>query len=134
VEYWIKSADSDYDTMRVMYENKKNTWSLFIGHLVIEKLLKGLYAKNNEDSPYAIKSHNLLQLAEKCNTSTSYIGEIEIGKKFPSVEMISNISEALEIRPFELFMKESDYFVPTINPNLKKTLIQKISQVIEDTL
>ncbi len=35
--------------MKVMYENKKNTWSLFIGHLVIEKLLKGLYAKNNED-------------------------------------------------------------------------------------
>lgn len=75
-----------------------------------------------------------MQLAEKYNTSTSYIGEIEIGKKFPSVEMISNISEALEIRPFELFMEESDYFVPTINPNLKKTLIQKISQVIEDTL
>ena len=82
------------------------------------------------------KKNNLtqMQLAEKCNTSTSYIGEIEIGKKFPSVEMISNISEALEIRPFELFMEESDYFVPTINPNLKKTLIQKISQVIEDTL
>jgi hypothetical protein len=38
MEYWIKIADSDYDTMKVMYENKKNTWSLFIGHLVIEKL------------------------------------------------------------------------------------------------
>lgn len=67
MEYWLKSSDSDYDTMKVMYENKKNTWSLFIGHLVIEKLLKGLYAKNNEENPYTIKSHNLLQLAEKCN-------------------------------------------------------------------
>lgn len=53
--------------MKGMYENKKNTWSLFIGHLVIVKLLKGLYAKNNEESHYAIKSHNLLQLAEKWN-------------------------------------------------------------------
>lgn len=35
--------------------------------MVIEKLLKGLYAKNNIDSHYAIKSHNLLALAEKCN-------------------------------------------------------------------
>ena len=35
--------------------------------LVIEKLLKGLYAKNNEENPYTIKSHNLLALAEKCN-------------------------------------------------------------------
>ena len=45
MEYWIKSSDEDYDVMKVMVENKKNTWSLFLGHLVIEKLLKGLYAK-----------------------------------------------------------------------------------------
>ncbi len=50
-----------------MYENKRNTWSLFLGHLVIEKLLKGLYAKNNKENPYTIKSHNLLALAEKCD-------------------------------------------------------------------
>ncbi len=31
------------------------------------KMLKGLYAKNNNDNPYTIKSHNLLALAEKCN-------------------------------------------------------------------
>ena len=50
-----------------MYKNKKNTWTLFLGHLVIEKLLKGLYAKKNEENPYTIKSHNLLALPEKCN-------------------------------------------------------------------
>lgn len=26
-----------------------------------------MYAKNNEENPYTIKSHNLLALAEKCN-------------------------------------------------------------------
>ena len=36
-----------------------------------------------------------MTLAERCGTSTSYIGEIEIGKKFPSVEMIQKIAEAL---------------------------------------
>ena len=34
--------------------------------LVIEKLLKGLYAKKNEENPYTIKFHNLLALAERC--------------------------------------------------------------------
>ncbi len=34
---------------------------------MIEKLLNGLYAKNNKENPYTIKSHNLLALAEKCN-------------------------------------------------------------------
>lgn len=67
MEYWLNSSDEDYDTMLYMKEGKKNTWCLFMGHLVIEKLLKGLYAKNNEENPYTIKSHNLLALAEKCN-------------------------------------------------------------------
>ena len=66
MEYWLKSAENDYDAMRVMFNNKKNTWTLFLGHLVIEKLLKGLYAKKNKENPYIIKSHNLLALAEKC--------------------------------------------------------------------
>ena len=66
MRYWLKSSNEDYDVMQVMFKNKKNTWTLFLGHLVIEKLLKGLYAKNNKDNPYTIKSHNLLALAEKC--------------------------------------------------------------------
>ena len=45
MKYWFESSDSDFDTMKVLFENHKNTWCLFIGHLVIEKLLKGLYAK-----------------------------------------------------------------------------------------
>lgn len=65
MEYWLNSAEKDYDTMKVMYENKKNTWSLFIGHLVIEKMLKGLYAKNNAENPIVPKIHNLLLLSQK---------------------------------------------------------------------
>ena len=66
-KYWFESADSDYETMKVLYNNKKNTWCLFIGHLVIEKLLKGLYAKNNPDAPIAPKIHNLILLSQKAN-------------------------------------------------------------------
>ena len=25
-KYWFESADSDYETMKVLYNNKKNTW------------------------------------------------------------------------------------------------------------
>ena len=65
MNYWIESSDEDYDTMMYMKAGKKNTWCLFMGHLVIEKLLKALYAKNNKNAPYAPKSHDLLHLAEK---------------------------------------------------------------------
>lgn len=38
-----------------------------LGHLVIEKLLKGLYARNNPENPIAPKIHNLILLSQKAN-------------------------------------------------------------------
>ena len=63
MNYWFNSSDDDFDTMKVLFENHKNTWCLFIGHLVIEKILKGLYAKD----PIAPKIHNLILLSQKIN-------------------------------------------------------------------
>ena len=65
MNFWIESSDEDYDTMMYMKKGKKNTWSLFMGQMVIEKLLKALYAKKNKSAPHAPKSHDLLYLAEK---------------------------------------------------------------------
>ena len=65
MNYWIDSSNNDYDAMNVLFSNKKYTWSLFVGHLVIEKLLKGLYAKKNKSTPHAPKSHDLSFIASK---------------------------------------------------------------------
>lgn len=65
MNYWIESSDEDYNVMNVLYRNKKNSYCLFFGHLVIEKLLKALYANRNKNAPHAPKSHDLLYLAEK---------------------------------------------------------------------
>ena len=67
MNYWIESANSDYKTMQILFENKQYSWSLFLAHLTVEKLLKALYAKKNIKSPYAPKIHDLLRLAEKMN-------------------------------------------------------------------
>ena len=66
VKYWLESSDRDYESMIKNYEAKQYTWALFIGHLVLEKLLKGIYAKINLDSPYPPKIHNLNIIAQKC--------------------------------------------------------------------
>jgi len=65
MKYWVESSDSDFETMEVLYKNKKNTWCLFLGHLVIEKLLKAIYAKNNPENPISPKIHNLILLSQK---------------------------------------------------------------------
>ena len=67
MNYWIESSDKDYEVMLDLQKNKRNSYALFFGHLVIEKLLKAVYAKNNKSTPHAPKSHNLDYLAKKMN-------------------------------------------------------------------
>jgi HEPN domain-containing protein len=38
--FWVQSSDLDFDAMLSLYEAKHNNWALFVGHLVVEKLLK----------------------------------------------------------------------------------------------
>ena len=62
-------------------------------------------------------------LAEKCGTSTSYIGQIEIGNRFPSMELIERLAGALQIRPHLLFFVESDTYADEQMPKEKKDAI-----------
>ena len=63
IKHWIDGSDDDFETMIAMFDSKRFSWSLFIGHLMIEKLLKAYYVKAESDYPPFI--HNLLRLAEK---------------------------------------------------------------------
>jgi len=63
INYWLDSSDEDFETMLAMLHSKRYSWALFIGHLMIEKLLKAYYVKVKSDYPPFI--HNLLRLAEK---------------------------------------------------------------------
>ncbi len=69
IRYWIDSSDEDYETMMVMFNSKKYSWSLFIGHLMIEKLLKAYFLMKKSEYPPFI--HNLLRLAEKSEIELS---------------------------------------------------------------
>lgn len=63
IQYWLESAEHDLETSNTLFEVDKYDWSLFIGHLVIEKLLKAVFVKNN-DNKIPPKLHNLVRLAE----------------------------------------------------------------------
>ena len=62
ISYWITSSDNDFRTMEHLFEKEDYSWSLFIGHIVIEKLLKAYHVKHIDNHPPLI--HNLLRLAE----------------------------------------------------------------------
>jgi HEPN domain-containing protein len=46
-----------------LFQTKNNSWALFIGHLVIEKLLKSVYIKQKDEYPPLI--HDLRRICEK---------------------------------------------------------------------
>jgi len=46
-------------------------------------------------------------LSEKCDTTSNYIGQIEMGRRIPSFEKIEKIAAALEIPSHELFVHET---------------------------
>ncbi|MFC2131299.1 HEPN domain-containing protein [Bacteroidota bacterium] len=62
IKYWLESAEYDLESSIVNYEAGRYTWCLFIGHLALEKVLKGLYVQNNSNS-VPPKIHNLIKLA-----------------------------------------------------------------------
>ena len=69
INFWINSSDDNYNSMLNIFNTGEYMWSLFIGHLVIEKLLKAYYVKNiNNEIP---RTHDLLKIAMLANISLS---------------------------------------------------------------
>jgi HEPN domain-containing protein len=61
VQHWKDTSEKDYQTMRNLIKSGDFSWAMFLGHLVLEKLLKAHYLKNNRK--HAIFTHDLLRLA-----------------------------------------------------------------------
>jgi HEPN domain-containing protein len=71
INYWEKQADLDFKTMEDMFKSKHYNWALFIGHIVIEKLLKALFVKIHFSGTHIPKIHNLYELAKRNNLQLS---------------------------------------------------------------
>ncbi len=63
ISFWVESSAKDFKTMEDLYKTKNFSWSLFMGHLVIEKLSKALYVSKQEEYPPLI--HDLRRIIEK---------------------------------------------------------------------
>jgi len=63
-DYWINTAEDDWESVELLFNGKKYLQSLFWAHLVLEKLAKALWVKHHgENTPPKI--HNLILLLEQ---------------------------------------------------------------------
>ncbi|MDN5291003.1 MAG: hypothetical protein PWQ06_1242 [Anaerophaga sp.] len=114
VKHWIETSDDDFNTMLTLYNSKSFSWSLFIGHISTEKLLKALYVKRfREHAPF---THNLYRLGE-------LIG----------LEMSDEYSDWFdEITSFNLNARYDDYkkeFYKLCTPEYTQAWIEKIKTI-----
>jgi HEPN domain-containing protein len=63
INYWLESAQHDLETAESLFNSTKYDWSLFVAHLVLEKTIKSIFVKNNQNK-IPPKIHNLVRLSE----------------------------------------------------------------------
>ena len=63
ISYWLESAKDDWKVAKHLFEKRDYSYSLFLGHLTIEKILKAIYVDRLRDAPPF--THRLMHLAEK---------------------------------------------------------------------
>ena len=79
-----------------------------------------------------------LKLSEMVNISPNYLNAVENGKNFPSPEVIQNISDTLEILPYQLFLEHpADAASPPVNAmiselmGIKQRIVKEIDALIK---
>jgi len=75
-----------------------------------------------------------MKLAEYLNTSPTYIGEIEVGKKFPSMDMIEKIAAILKIKPYLFFIDRTEQDADTNTENTYPKLPRSMQNEIRSEL
>ncbi len=66
IDYWLKSAAHDLASAETLFQNSRNDWCLFLGHLVIEKIMKAFFVRDNQNHTPPF-THNLSVLASHTN-------------------------------------------------------------------
>jgi transcriptional regulator with XRE-family HTH domain len=76
-----------------------------------------------------------MKLADRVGCSTTLIGNIEIGKRFPSAENLNKIAAALDIPPSELFAEDSSAIdrmqtTQELRARLEKKVLKAIGEAL----
>ena len=61
-KHWIETSDNDFETMEHLFQSKDYHWTLFMGHIVVEKILKACVVRNAQT--HAPFTHDLTRLAK----------------------------------------------------------------------
>lgn len=66
IDYWVITSQEDYKAFTSLLKDEHFLHALFLGHLILEKLIKAHWVKDNELN-IPPKTHSLLKLSAQTN-------------------------------------------------------------------
>jgi HEPN domain-containing protein len=121
-DYWITSAENDWIVAGHLLEKGDFTYSLFFGHLTLEKLLKAYFVVVKDETPPL--THRLVYLAEK--------SELDLNdQQMELLEIVTdfNLEARYPDEKFSFYKRcTKEFTVNYLNriEEIKKWLLQKI--------
>jgi HEPN domain-containing protein len=116
IDYWLTSAEYDVDVAKSLFKKKKYHYSLFFGHLTLEKVLKAIYIKKK--SAHAPITHSLPYLVEKA--------ELEIDS-----ERLERLAEYMEFYIEGRYPKDLEAVFKKCNRPFTKKKLKEITEMFE---
>jgi HEPN domain-containing protein len=121
INYWVISSENDWTVAGHLLEKGDYTYSLFFGHLSLEKILKAFFVSVKDEVPPL--THRLVHIAEKAglDLTDAQIELLEIVTDF-------NLEARYPDEKFSFQKKCTKAFAKTYLKNieeLKKWLLQK---------
>lgn len=94
INYWLQSAAHDLKTAETLLAQKHFDWCLFLGHLVIEKVLKAFFVRDNPDQtpPFThnlsvIAAHTRLKMSTEQETLLLELNQFNVRARYPDYEL-----------------------------------------------
>ena len=114
IDYWVNTASEDWVTVDILFTTKRYLHCLFWAHLVLEKIAKAHWVKNNEDN-IPPKMHNLVWLLRASNV---HLGE-------ENMDFLENFND------FQLSGRYPDYLSGMYKLCTKSYTLQTLEKVKE---
>ncbi len=124
IVYWKVTAQKDWDAVGHLFEKGDYLHALFFAHLVIEKLLKAHFVKDNE-SEFPPRTHNLLMLVSQTNLGPSVeqlrllsqTNQFQIDGRYPDYQL--NMFRIASRTYTEILLQEIDELKIWLENNLQ---------------
>jgi HEPN domain-containing protein len=114
IEYWVTGSEDSWESALVLMNSNHYSMAAFCFHLSIEKLLKGIWVKNNE-SNFPPRIHNLITLHNGANLNL----ETDILAEFSSINSWNLEGRYTEYRT-KMYLAINKQFLDSKIENLTK--------------